>query len=197
MEARIDALCHYGKKGMKWHKHKIDNQKATIVKRGSKLTRISLNPNEPIDDNRKYVSTNNDDQKFWEQRLVNPYKNIGYKYVYKYQYKTIKDIKTSTVEENGKQLTKKILNDPSFLSKVEIGNAEYLMRSGMKQTDTTTDFFRSLGWRTQASQEYMKYMRDQGYDAISDIYGKTSGAKDPIILLDPKKSITLKNITTL
>ncbi len=187
-----DSLTHFGVKNMRWGKHK-----KIVIKKGSELTRISLRPNEPIDTNRKYVSTNKKDQQFWEKRLVAPYKTMGYKQVYKYKYLTIKDIKMSTDAENGKQFTKKLLSDPEFKRAVIQGNIDYRRASGMKETDMTTDFFRSLGWGSKSATDYMKYMQSKGYDAISDTFGKTSGATDPVILLNPNSSIKLKSINNL
>ena len=190
-----EQLHHYGVKGMKWGIRKGESY--TTVKKGSELTRISLRANEPIDSNRKYVSTNEKDQKFWEKRLVKPYKDMGYDKVYKYQYQTIKELKTSTTLENGIQFTNKLLEDPEFGHQVIKGNSDYIRRSGMKETDFTTDFFRSLGWGSNAANEYMQYMQNKGYDAIADIFGKSSGAKDPLILLNPNDSIKLNRISEL
>lgn len=184
-----DELMHYGKKGMRWTNHKYK-----VIKKGVKLSRVSLRPNEPIDANRKYVSTNSKDQKLWERIMVKPYKNMGYSSVYKYQYLTTKNVKVANRIEVGKQFTSKLMEDPRFTEKVIQGNNEFRKALGMKETDLTTDFFRSLGWRTNAASEFLQYMQSKGYDAINDIYGMESGAKDPIILLDPSKSIKLKSV---
>ena len=184
-------LCHYGVKGMKWGKRSI------VLKKNSEVSRISLRPNEPIDKNRKYVSLHDSDSKFWESKLVGPYKKAGYQYVYKYRYTTINDIKSPTKEETVRLFTEKYLKDDLFREKVKIGNDAFINRTGLTSIDTQTDFFRSLGYLQDSGKIFMDSVKDQGYNALVDVYGKNSGADLPLILLDPQKTIKVKSIETL
>lgn len=138
-------------------------------------------------------------KKKWEDIFSNGYRNIGYKYLYSNHYKTIKDIKVSSVNTNmkefynwlnsgdGSQAMSRIMDITDFSKK-------WSEQTGAKLTyDLSIDFFKSLGLQGKNANDFYNYMKQKGYDAIADNYGIWSGGDLSAILLDPDNTIKLKS----
>lgn len=229
-----NAICHYGRLGMKWGKHifgkdkilsdlkkrgittklseggKTDTpvkpkgrigtkakviekadlrSKDYVVKKGSTVSRLSTKKVENVPDARKYVSLTDRPEQKWKDLFTR-----SYDFVYEHRYKTIKDLKVSSIDKNVEVFTKMVMNDPDFTREVlnSINYHEYA--TGAKRTgDFTDDFFRSIGMQTEASSKYFKEMASKGYDAIADKYGIETGADQSVIVLQPDKTLKLKS----
>lgn len=167
-----------------------------ILKKGSKLSRLSLREVENEPGIRKYVSISKDVEKKWEDLFTEGYANMGYKYIYSNSYETLKDIKISSSNTNLKQFNNWLNQDDgkiiNRLINVSNRTAKWSEATGSKLSyDLTMDFFRSLAMQGQNAKEFYDYMKNKGYDAIADNYGIMSGGALSAILLDPDKTIKM------
>lgn len=160
------------------------------LKKGTKMSRLSLSKNENVKGVRKFVSIGGKTEKKWEKLFSEGYAEQGYKYLYSNRYKAVKDIKVASEETSVKELYNWLNKSPARFSIVAENVQRNLGSMGLKPTyDFNTDFFRSVVLNQPMNSSYFDHMKEVGYQAIADIYGRSSGAERSIILLTPDEAI--------
>lgn len=163
------------------------------VSKGTEIYRIS-NANEPIDSKRKYATLDKNDAQEYAGQVdtlsVDLNKEVG-----QYTYKTKRDI---TIRK-GENVVEDLIN--------QYGNKDYkqlLKDNGLYKNDAYSPAYRDVAKFVNNTIE--KHENDivvnykkQGYDAIIDPEDSLGGVytKSPIIILDPKESIELKEYRKL
>lgn len=194
------------------------NKNTDTLKKGSNFYRLA-NLNEPIDNYRKYVTMTKEDhdtyvEDYWDKIGIDPGRLSS-----EYIYETTKDIKIATGEQVvnhilSKYGDKKLRNRYNTYKEFE-GSSYYHeftsddMNTIFKNVDnekfTIDDPLGAYLKRNHMEvhnsirkimntklNEISEYYISKGYDAIADIEDKGYIADYPLILLNPKESIKLK-----
>ena len=172
-----------------------NNSDARIIKKGTKVYRVSNNKNDVTFDNKKYVSLNKEDNDIWATKFGRYYGGLGQE-TYNIKYTTIKDLKIAPYTKLGElwvnqQLdieNSQVINDTQASAKVH-----GLYRSDGKYEDINKILSGNFNQQTKTGKEFVDKLLKLGYDGIEDRNGQNI-AKDPIIIFDPNKNI--KKIST-
>lgn len=171
---------------------------------GVKVQRIA-NSGEKIDSRRKYVSTNSLDNdqynSMWDMLGLNMNKPIS-----TYEYKLKKNLKVAPAEKVTKDLLDKYGDQPvkdyysKFYSKGLYDNSYgYETRKGDKwaveYNKTMYQKMNSILDKCKDDEVLQKKYSKAGYDAVVDLLDYDGVAGYPLIILDPKKSLSLKKET--
>lgn len=164
------------------------------LNKGTKLSRLSLSKNEHVRDARKYVSIGKDTEKTWNDMFEKEYALQGYRYLYKNLYTSLKDIKVSSAHTNEQKFWDWLnMNPVEKIPNISNAVSKWQKEFGISPTgDIARDYFRQIGTLSDLNDDFFKFMKDNGYDAIADNYGMESGGNKSIILLDPGNSVELK-----
>lgn len=163
-----------------------------IIPKGTKLHRFAAE-GEPIDDRRKYVSISDNDKNTYEHYALNGQlwaddnANLSL-----HEYEATKDLKVASGEyvarltlakygnlvlPNSKKLINENNDDDPFVEEETID----LMNKGYKMA---AEHFK------EHVPEISEIVRKQGYDALVDVEDYKHSAEYPVIILNPKKSMT-------
>jgi hypothetical protein len=206
-----ESITHHGIKGMHWgirryqrkdgsltiagkiHYRRITDygEKGGVIKKGTKLYRVSEHKTDPTFDKKKYVSTGKYDNAQWEEYLGKAYKNRG-KETYNIKYKTKEDIKVASNKNIEDKVIYLYKNDPEFskyasYSLSQIRNFFPTMKPEHMQT---TQQIASLAVAAQTPLGHIltRELRKEGYGALADSHGANT-SKDPLIILDPDEKL--------
>ena len=195
-----NELRHYGVKGMKWGVRKdktvygdTDN---SVIKKGTKLGRVSLTEEDPTYDNKKYVSYTKSDHKKWEQQLGRGYRLSG-RDTYNIMYETTKDIKVASVRQSGKKFVDEFLNsekanqtivdtDTALSLLGQNPNTVYDERN--KTINANKMAALNMAAQTETGKQFVQSLLNDGYGAVADYHGRNT-SYDPLIILDPDKKL--------
>lgn len=166
--------------------------KGGMIKRGTKLSRLSLVEDENIKGVRKYVSVGKTEKKW--KNLFQAYKDRGFPALYEKSYEAVKDIKVASAKEEYDGFVDWFNSDPiRLMYQLPVNIDIFFTEMGTKKTqDITEDFFKQLGGPFKENAEFLKSMHDRGYDAVVDIFGIQSGGDNSIIILNPDEDLKLK-----
>ena len=177
-----------------------EGKKYDVLPKGTKVGRIA-NSGEPIDSKRKYVYVTDDDKMFrygtdWEMLPLDFSKPIS-----EYEYTTKKDLRVKHGDEIVKDIVNKYgdasikqLYDNDLLNKGLVFNnleklnkkeKEFIKGQGIKSNNFVKNVMKNH------MNDLLSDYKKQGYDAIVDPEDYT-WADYPVILIDPKSSIKLK-----
>lgn len=227
-----NELYHHGIKGQRWGIRRYQNRdgsrttlgkarrqsKERTIDAGYKFYRVVRDygdGDEPLDSNRKYVSTTQEDHEKWEKYFKSQIPDAKWD---TYMYTSVKDIKVAETEA-GERIFNDLMNDRDFAKNVYAA----VYQHGIKESDrqsyddfyelysakfwnydvpvneikpvTYGEFASSLGWQTDATKTFFNTLGAKGYDAVEDYFGKygvgsyTRISDDPLILLNPKETI--------
>ena len=185
------SIAHHGIKGMKWgvRKKHYGRRPDDIIPKGSNIYRVSLSPEDPTYDNKKYVSTNKSDHKKWKKYMGRGYAARGRK-TYDIQYTTTKPIKVMSSKQSGEHFGK-MLVDKKFADQalIDTMNAFTKLNASSKDyDDPAQQISYNIALQTKTGKEFVNSIRDLGYEAIADTHGRNT-SKDPLIILDPDKTL--------
>lgn len=165
-----------------------------VLKKGSSLSRLTLSENENVKNVRKYVSIGDHPEEFWLNLMSDGYAKMGYEYLYSNRYEAVKDLKVASTKAQQeiydqwfqRNRTALVINLPIVID-------DWAKSTGGRKTgDLQRDFFRQLGINNPVSRSYLDYLKTEGFDAIEDVYGRESGGDKSLIILDPDKTLKLK-----
>lgn len=186
---RLDELRHYDVKGMKWgvRRYKDANGNWTLRK-GTTVGRVSMNPNDPTYDNKKYVSVTKGDHKKWQKELAEGYARRGYR-TWDVGYKTTKDLKIMSSAEQGKKFVEMVKNDPEFRARAPVDSLYADRFLGVGRSDDQAELIsRNIAAQTQTGKRFVQELLKEGYGGVEDTHGKNV-SKDPVIIFDPDTNL--------
>ena len=192
MYTKNTYLAHYGVKGMKWGVRKSDYKTSGgVMRKGSAVSRTVLSPEDPNYGNRKYVSTNEEDHKAWEDYLGNAYLSRG-QGTYNLMYRTTRDIKIASNAEAGKIFAEKFLKNPN-VSKQSVSDTkaayEALMRKQMpKNISPEEQASFNIAMQTKTGKAFVDSLLKSGYGGVADTHGQNTSS-DPVIIFEPEKNL--------
>ncbi|MBO7365231.1 MAG: hypothetical protein J6U28_00850 [Bacteroidales bacterium] len=164
------------------------------LRKGSKVYRVSETMEDPIFDNKKYLSISKADRKVWNEHFGKAYGKTGRK-TYEIGYKAVKDIKIASETELGRTFVNAFLKG---------GNADAAKRIN----DDTNYAIRFLGWKphegedigaakmasiniaaqTETGKAIVKELLGLGYEGVTDTHGRNM-TEDPIIVFNPSENL--------
>lgn len=197
-----DKLYHYGIKGQKWGIRRFQNKDGSLtdegaarkrqdlyIKKGTIVKRVSIDRMDRTNDDKKYVSINQDDHSKWEDYLGYGYLNRGIA-TYNQTYKTTKDLKVMSSTKQG-ELYAKMLLDTKFKNKVldDIKYANNVLGiEPAKDNDYAEIISRNIAAQTETGKTFIKEVLKQNYDAVVDTHG-TNVSKNPVIILNSDSNL--------
>lgn len=183
------------------------------IPKGSKLYRVSLNPDETIDSNRKYASLSRNAGYAYtdlaiEGSLNNDGKWVGPENLTKIRYAAIKDLKVATTKQVEDYIAsinpqstkvKTIQRDVRWLTNgynwdspkndIEKMARKYVIDGNVY----LNNIYRKelFGTKYDKTNKVFKHFMQKGYDAVSDIEdGGLSSSFAPVVILNPKESLS-------
>lgn len=207
-----NELYHYGVLGMKWGVRRYQNSDGSLTDEGkrrygniknfrrdangdyilnkdSKVKRVALQKEDPIFDNKKYVSLTDSDHNKWDDRLGNAYLNRG-QATYSITYKTNKDIKIASSTKQGKIYLDMLMKDKNFAKQaaedIKVVNRKFNVK---KSKSNSENISRNIALQTETGKKFVNKLMSMGYEGLVDTHGKNV-ADIPIILLNPDKNLT-------
>ena len=182
-------LCHYGVVGMHWGIRKEDiHPNNMVIKKGTIVKRVSRSREDPIFDNKKYVSLNEDDYLKWDTYLGNAYIKRN-EATFKQTYVTKNDLKVMSKTQQGKMYTDMLLNT-DFKSQA-IKDTKYVNNTlALKpSSDSAENISRNIALQTQTGKAFVnKVLKTTGYQVLYDTHG-TNVSDNPMIILNANKNI--------
>ena len=198
-------LIHHGILGQKWGVRRFQNKDGSLtelgkerlqkgdrlMKAGSEYYRIDSDPRGKTYDNKKYLSTNKEDNDAWEQYL-------GGAYVNSIAYKSTKDIWVASATTVGEVYVNEFLSNKKYANQTVSDLADAFNKLGDADRGLNHEEAASLliAAQTKTGKKIVNRMLDLGYDAVEDYHGKNV-SKDPIIMLDPDKRLDMISSTKI
>lgn len=183
------------------------------IPKGSKLYRVSLNPDETIDSNRKYASLSRNAGYAYtdlaiEGSLNNNGKWVGPENLTKIRYSAIKDLKVATTKQVEDYIAsinpestkvKTIQRDVRWLTNgynwdspkndIEKMARKYVIDGNVYLNNVYRKEL--FGTKYDQTNKVFKHFMQKGYDAVSDIEdGGMASAFAPVVILNPKESLS-------
>ena len=193
-----DTLVHYGVKGMKWgvRKSNYNSKGDYTIKKGSKLGRVALTPSDLTYDNKKYLSTNVEDQEKWEDYLGGGYYQRG-RPTFNIGYQTVKDIKVLSSTHSGEKFVNMMLEDRNFkkLAISDTKKAYKFIGAKNRKDSPEKQLSVNLAAQTETGKRFVDAILKEGYSAIEDEHGKNV-SKDPIIVFNPDNNLKKTTVDT-
>lgn len=190
-----ESLKHHGIKGQRWGVRRFQNYDGTrILKKGTTVKRVSVNKEDRVNDDKKYVSINPKDHKKWED-----YMGKGYRYnrmpTFIQTYDVTKDLKVMTAKQQGKKYIDMLKKDEAFknLSIDEFGKIKNfgprISRNTLlsKTSNNAEIVSRHIAKQTETGKAFIKEVIKE-YDALYDTHG-TNLSKNPVIVLNSSKNL--------
>ncbi len=169
------------------------NDKDGVIKKGTKLYRVSEHPFDPTFDNKKYVSLNKQDNKLWRKyfdKAHDPDTKL-----YQIKYKTTKDLKVASETEVGKRFVDQLMADGDFTMQQTMYANRFL---GTRDNDITFKeaAARNIAAQTELGRRITTDILNSGYDAVPDTHG-TNVSDNPVIVLNPDEKIRMTRSTSI
>lgn len=184
-----DHLIHYGIKGQRWGVRRYQNYDGTrIIPQNTTVKRVSIHEDDPIFDNKKYVSINQKDHAKWCEFMGNMYvkKNVM---TWEQTYITTKDLKIATEKDQSK-IIKDMRKDPEFNERYKKDIKDASNTASLPLTmRPAINTGRAVAFQYQVGKDFVDRLMSEGYDGMLDVHGTNIGTKNPTIIFNPDKNL--------
>ena len=144
-------------------------------------------------DNKKYVSTNDDDAGKWS-RYIGEAKARQGAVVFENEYQLTRDVAVATGKDICKIIDSEFKNADVIKLKEDTDYAARALRQDLNNMSREERVSLNFAMQTQSGKKIVKLLKKHGYDALEDDHGKNV-SKDPVIILDPKKNMKRTRVT--
>jgi len=219
-----NELRHHGIKGQRWHIRRgppyplsSEQKERTVLKKGSKLNSISLEPDsEKYRKRKRWMYTYNADDEWDSKVYKGPFSmytswltnnhNEGENYVYEHQYETVEDLKMPTRKERIDEFIKLYKNDPLqtamdlYEYQLTAPNlSEKAEQVDLRNLQTPEEYEAAyeilsremeVGYAFTTTKKYSDIM-SQKWDAMTDDNNKDiyNNVRDPIIIFRTEEAL--------
>lgn len=163
--------------------------KDLTVPKGVITSRISLSPIENVKGVRKYISLEKKPEQTWIDMFTKGYDEN----LYILQYRVSENMKVASSKNAIDGLYKWINsseNPRELVRGINYVTEEWANRLGFNRGDNLVSvFFNCIGAQNRYTREYFNFMKEQGYDAIADVFGIRSGGDKSIIVINPDECL--------
>lgn len=190
-----ESLKHHGIEGQRWGVRRFQNYDGTrILKKGTTVKRVSVNKEDYVNDDKKYVSINPKDHKKWEEYMGKGYRRYSMP-TYIQTYEVSKDLKIMSAKQQGEKYIDMLKKNDAFkqtsideFRRVENFGPKIRQNTVLSKKSNNAEIIsRHIAKQTETGKAFIKEVIKE-YDALYDTHG-TNLSKNPVIILNSNKNL--------
>lgn len=162
-----------------------------VIKKGTETYRMATSKEDPVYDNKKYLSLTKDDHKKWQEYIGEGYKREG-QATFNVMYTTTKDLRIAPYTKIGDWFVNEVR--PEVQNQIILDTEKASSRIGYSSEDMDDMLSLNFAAQTESGKKFINKLIELGYDGIEDIHGRNT-ADDPVIVFNPEQNLRKQKVS--